>query len=848
MASDHAPARLAAVLGPTNTGKTHYAIERMLAHRDGMIGLPLRLLAREVYDRVVKVKGKAAAALITGEEKIAPDSARYFICTVEAMPLDRRTSFLAVDEIQLARDTDRGHVFTDRLLRARGLDETLFLGSDAMRPIIARLLPGVEIMRRERLSTLSYAGAKKLTKIPRRTAIVAFSAEEVYAIAELIRRQKGGAAIVMGALSPRTRNAQVGLYQSGEVDVLVATDAIGMGLNMDVDHVAFASRVKFDGRHARALRPDEVAQIAGRAGRYREDGAFGETGDCPPFGEETISRVENHEFEPIDMIEWRTPALAFTTVPGLLRSLEAPPPASGLVRARGASDEETLRRLAAIPEIVERTSRPGDVRRLWDVCLTPDFRRGTIDEHAALMAQFAAHLLGPRQRLPQDWIARAVDALDRADGEIDVLQGRLAAIRTWTYAANRPDWLDDCEHWRERTRAIEDKLSDTLHEALMRRFIDRRTSALVRGLKREDALDAGVSETGAVTVEGHYLGRLVGLAFDPDPEALGQEGRAVRHAAAKALRPVLMRRLGAIASAEDNALSWTLDGHVLHEGVAVARIVPGAHWLKPDAALLGGETAAEGARERARLRIKAYLESEIARRLPVYERLEAAAKTGAVTGLARGLAYQWREAGLALDQRAAAPHLSAAERRMLWSLGLSAGRTATYAPAHMTPAAAALAHVLRPGRFFPPEGLAPSVGVTPETPPPECARLGYLKLGARAVRADLAERLMGQLLAARRLEGPSFTVAPALAAAIGCPKQALPDVLRGLGLAPAETDPETGAPAKWRFRRRAGPEHAPAAPVASGPFAALAEFQRPPPAPVRAPRRRASRRKRTALP
>jgi ATP-dependent RNA helicase SUPV3L1/SUV3 len=313
---------LKAVLGPTNTGKTHLAIERMLAHRDGMIGLPLRLLAREVYDRVVKAKGVAAAALITGEEKIAPESARYFVCTVEAMPLDRRVDFLAVDEIQLARDSDRGHVFTDRILRARGDSETMLLGADAMAPMLKRLLPGAEIIRRERLSTLSYAGQKKLTKLAKRTAIVAFSAEDVYAIAELMRRHRGGAAVVMGALSPRTRNAQVALYQSGEVDFLVATDAIGMGLNMDVDHVAFAAAAKFDGRRNRILRPDEVAQIAGRAGRFENDGSFGETGECPPFDRETIERVESHEFEPVEAIEWRNEALDFSSTNALMRSLE----------------------------------------------------------------------------------------------------------------------------------------------------------------------------------------------------------------------------------------------------------------------------------------------------------------------------------------------------------------------------------------------------------------------------------------------------------------------------------------------------------------------------------------------
>src|SRR5262245_43102079 len=370
-----ARARVRAVLGPTNTGKTHLAIERMLGHASGMIGLPLRLLAREVYDRVVAAKGEAAAALITGEEKIAPETARYFVCTVEAMPLDRAVEFLAVDEIQVARDPDRGHVFTDRILNARGFGETMLLGAETMRPMIKKLMPDAEIIRRERMSTLAYAGPKKITKLPKRSAVVAFSAEEVYAIAELLRRHRGGAAVVMGALSPRTRNAQVKLYQDGEVDFLVATDAIGMGLNMDVDHVAFASRRKFDGHQWRDLRPDEIAQIAGRAGRFTRDGQFGETGECEPFDEEIVERVEAHEFETIEAIQWRSDEIKFDNVEKLIASLETPPDRPGLLRVRGADDEFVLRRMLDEQDLMDRVRGPEQVRRLWDACQLPDFRK-----------------------------------------------------------------------------------------------------------------------------------------------------------------------------------------------------------------------------------------------------------------------------------------------------------------------------------------------------------------------------------------------------------------------------------------------------------------------------------------
>ena len=422
------PSRIVAVLGPTNTGKTHLAIERMVGYASGMIGLPLRLLAREVYDRIVKLRGKASVALITGEEKIVPPRAVYFVCTVEAMPLTREVEFLAIDEIQLAADPTRGHVFTDRLLHARGRYETMFLGSASMTGLIRRLVPDVEFTTRERFSTLTYAGSKKLTRLPRRTAVVAFSAERVYAIAELIRRQRGGAAVVMGSLSPRTRNAQVALYQSGEVDFLVATDAIGMGLNMDVDHVAFAGLRKFDGKRTRWLTRAEVAQVAGRAGRYRRDGTFVVTGEADDMDAGLVEAVEEHLVEPIDQINWRSARLDFQTLPGLVRSLAAPPISLGLKLADQALDETTLRLLAADPEVATRARGGGNLHTLWDICQTPDFRKTTMDEHLRLVREVFFHLTEKRRRLPEDWIAGQFAPLDRTEGEIDVLAQRLAGV------------------------------------------------------------------------------------------------------------------------------------------------------------------------------------------------------------------------------------------------------------------------------------------------------------------------------------------------------------------------------------------------------------------------------------
>ena len=439
------PSRLVAVLGPTNTGKTHLAIERMLGYSSGMIGLPLRLLAREVYDRIVKSRGKRNVALITGEEKIAPPHAAYWVCTVEAMPLDRRVEFLAVDEIQLIADPERGHVFTHRLLHARGRAETMLMGAATAAPLIHRLTPRAEIETRERFSQLVYAGPKKLTRLPRRSAVVAFSADQVYAIAELIRRQRGGAAVVMGSLSPRTRNAQVDLFQSGEVDFLVATDAIGMGLNMDVDHVAFAGWRKFDGKRLRWLLPQEIGQIAGRAGRFRKDGTFGVTGEAPDLDPDIIAAVEGHAFAPIAAAEWRNARLDFSSLEALMKSLVAPPPQPGLRLSDEAQDETTLRQLASDELVTRRTRDRANLMRLWEVCQTPDFRKATQDEHTRLIGGMFEHLTQGRRRLPEEWMEGQFSALDRTEGDIDALSSRLARVRTLAYVSNRADWVIDPE-------------------------------------------------------------------------------------------------------------------------------------------------------------------------------------------------------------------------------------------------------------------------------------------------------------------------------------------------------------------------------------------------------------------
>ncbi len=831
-----ARARLRAVLGPTNTGKTHLAIERMLGHASGMIGLPLRLLARDVYDRVVKAKGEAAAALITGEEKIAPESARYFVCTVEAMPLDRAVEFLAVDEIQVARDLDRGHVFTDRILNARGFGETMLLGSDTMRPMIRKLLPDAEIIRRERMSTFSYAGPKKITKLPKRSAVVAFSAEEVYAIAELLRRHRGGAAVVMGALSPRTRNAQVALYQSGEVDFLVATDAIGMGLNMDVDHVAFASRRKFDGHTWRDLRADEIAQIAGRAGRFTRDGQFGETGECSPFDAEIVERVENHEFESIEAVQWRSADLSFASVEKLVASLERPPDRPGLLRVRGADDERVLRVLLGDEDLMDRVRSQQDVRRLWEACQLPDFRKVSPEEHNRLAGRIATHILGPKRRAPNEWVAAEIEKLDRTEGDLDALQSRLAHVRTWTYAASRPDWLEDAEAWRARTREVEDKLSDALHEALTQRFIDRRTSALLKGLKREEALLAGVSEEGEVTVEGHFVGRLEGLEFKPDPRtSSGIEGRAVRNAALRALRPEVSRRLAEIARAEDAQISLCRDGRVRVAGAPVARLAAGAPVLKPRLEMIGAEHASAVEREAAHERLELWLARTVAEDLRPLAALETAWREGRLPPDARGLAFRLIENAGALDRHhEELEQLSNAGAAALQRYGVRLGRHSVFIPKLVRPRAAQTLAVLwhcahpgklhavfhaRPGALSLPLDRARSWG--------EVAAAGYRACGRFAVRLDLVERLADAIEA-----DPSPTDA-ALARLIGRSVRDLPAILSALGY--QRTPEAEGQPPRWRrSRRRRKRQQAPAEDNA---FAALANLF---PEDARQPRRRRS--------
>ena len=748
--------RLTAVLGPTNTGKTYLAIERMLGHDSGMIGFPLRLLARENYERVVKLKGAAQVALITGEEKILPPGARYFVCTVESMPVDRPVSFLAVDEVQMASDPERGHFFTDRLLHARGLNETMLLGADTIRPILNRLLPNIDVVARPRFSNLSYVGSKKATRLPRRSAVVGFSANEVYEIAELIRRQRGGTAIVMGAMSPRTRNAQVDMFQSGEVDYLVATDAIGMGLNMDVNHVWFASLRKFDGRNSRPLRTGELAQIAGRAGRHMNDGTFGTTAGVPGLDAEVVEAIENHRFDPLRDLQWRNSELDFRSVQALVGSLNASPPHPVLQRVREQDDQLALQTLAAQSAFLPRLNSPRRVKLLWEVCQVPDFRKTMTEEHIQLLGQLFGHLTQGGERLPEDWIESHVKRLERFDGDIDTLMARIAHVRTWTYISHRPDWIQRATHWQERARAIEDRLSDVLHQRLTQRFVDRRAALLVRRLRDEGEMNSSIAAAGEVTVEGEHLGRIEGFRFVPDATEGQTDQKAVLSAALRVLRQDLPDRLQAFVNSPDGEIVFDGQLRVCWGGGPVARLLPSGDVLAPKVEAIASDLLDGPAREEVRKRAATWVETRI--RLGLSELMDARATTELPAG-ARGVIFQLCEGLGVLPRRPVEEQLaqlSEEDRKALARLGVRIGVFSLYFPSMLKPVPirlrAGLWMIAKNRETIP---TLPAEGRTSMDLPRDAERdfyatIGYLPLGDHAIRADMVERLAAMARAAVR--------------------------------------------------------------------------------------------------
>ncbi|AGK59466.1 helicase [Hyphomicrobium denitrificans 1NES1] len=793
-----------AVLGPTNTGKTHLAIERMLGHNSGMIGLPLRLLAREVYDKIKTRAGVENVALITGEEKIKPERARYWVSTVEAMPRDIDVDFLAIDEIQLCGDPERGHVFTDRLLHARGRSETLLLGAQTMRDAISDLIPGANFISRPRLSKLTYTGEKKITRLPARSAIIAFSAQDVYALAELIRRQRGGAAVVLGALSPRTRNAQVALYQSGDVEFIVATDAIGMGLNLDIDHVAFSALRKFDGQNHRNLTPGEIGQIAGRAGRHMNDGTFGVTGGAEPLDADTVERLETHSFDSVRTLQWRNRDLDFRSLAALHESLRQLPREQRLARARTADDVAALEALSADREISGIASTSQNVALLWDVCQVPDYRKISSQSHAELISNLYRHLTGSTHRIPEDWFAKQVALADRTDGDIDTLATRISHIRTWTFVANRPDWLNDPVHWQERTRAIEDSLSDALHECLTQRFVDRRTSALMKGMRDKDELAADIAEDGSITVESHFVGRLKGFCFTLDAAGDGIHERATRQAAMQVVTRELGMRARRVAAGQNDAFKLTRAGAIVWRDDEIAKLERSEDPLQPGLSLLADESMSEADREKVQARLKTWLDDMIGEKL---KPLVDMSKAGDLQGLARGIAFQLKENLGALKRETVADDVNAldqAARAELRKYGLRFGAFNIFFPIMLKPAAADLAAtlwLLKNGSAangipqLPRPGLT-SVATDPTVPEALYRAHGFHVCGPRAVRLDILERLadlIRPLLAWRsspeRADTPpkgstgdgGFKATDDMMSILGCSSGELGEVLKSLG-------------------------------------------------------------------
>ena len=738
--------RISAVLGPTNTGKTHYAIERMLSYKSGIIGLPLRLLAREVYDKIVSLRGVSKVALLTGEERITPHKAQYWVCTVEAMPEGLHNDFLAVDEIQLANDPDRGHIFTDRLLRSRGAHETLFLGSETMRNPIKSLVPDAHFISRERFSNLVYTGSKKISRVPARSAIVGFSVDNVYSIAEILRRLKGGAAVVMGALSPRTRNAQVDLYQNGDVDYLVATDAIGMGLNLDINHVAFSSLSKFDGRRSRNLAPNELAQIAGRAGRGMNNGTFGVTGDAKPLDTKVATSIMEHRFSPQKTLQWRNANLEFGSIERLIESLEILPDNPSLIKARDSDDLLALKTLAQSETIISRVTDPATVKLLWKVCSIPDFRSIGHGEYAKLLETIFINLfdLG---RIPDDWLQKQVCSLENTHGNIDTLSKRLAYMRTWTYVSQRKGWVDDDDHWRNRTRVIEDLLSDALHECLTKTFVDRRTSVLLRRLKDKEAMVAEVDNQGQVTIEGEFVGKLEGFRFTADKEANGAEFKAVKAAAMEALVPHFNLMADRFYNAPDTEIDFTDQGGLMWGENALGKLLAGDNPLKPGLRVFVEENVSIEIQQKVERRLQHFIDRKIA---TLFEPLLALERDDKLSGLARGFAFTLVENFGLVPRESVSETVKSLDqdaRATLRKHGVRFGQHTIFMPLLLKPAPTRLRLLLW--------SLTNNIDEFPSAPPPGLVTVptesfalsgvdtmsGYRNAGDRAIRVDMLERL-----------------------------------------------------------------------------------------------------------
>ncbi len=778
--------KITAVLGPTNTGKTHLAIDTMLSFDTGMIGFPLRLLAREVYDKVVKKVGQKNVALITGEEKIIPQSAKYFLCTVESMPIDKQLDFVGVDEIQMCADHERGHIFTDRLLNIRGIKLTMFMGSNTIKNIISKLDDDVEFMNRSRLSKLTYSGHKKISRINRKTAIIAFSAEEVYAIAELIRRQKGGAAIVMGSLSPKTRNAQVELYQSGDVDFLVATDAIGMGINMDLDHVYFSNLKKFDGKKLRKLNLSEIGQIAGRAGRFLNDGSFGITGECKEINSEEVDLLENHKFEEIQSLFWRNSNLNFDSPSSLIKSLDVKPNKDWLRKIHECEDEKALKFFLRDKNLRTIEFDKKKLILLWECCQIPDFVKKTYGNHYEVIKNVFNYLNSDKGKITDEYMRLQLVKLDKLEGNVDSLSNRIANVRTWSYVSNKNNWIENQSYWIEKTKNLEDKLSDRLHEELTKTFIDKRASVLARGLKQEMNFNTKISKNNEVMIDDQFIGKINGLKLELDLKqgALETDIKSLKKAARQSVGPELEKRIDIII--ETGLIELKNDFKIHWDKSPIARLISGKDYLNPNLELIVDDILEHNSKQKLINFLEKWLSTKIDTILKSLVDLKNLKEKNSSI---KALAYQLYENNGVLKRDQVSEYLKNLgqnERKILRDLGVKFGRYHIFLHRLIKPEAVSLRTLLWKNyhqKYFnlnpPTFGLnfLENTNVKNQNFMLLC---GFEKFENCYVRIDILERLFMQIINSVSENQKEIKMIPEMLNLLGCSKENFKKILRNM--------------------------------------------------------------------
>ena len=786
--------KITAVLGPTNTGKTHLAIETMLSFDSGMIGFPLRLLAREVYDKVINKAGHDKVALITGEEKIIPSNAKYFLCTVESMPIDKNLDFVGVDEIQMCADPERGHIFTDRLLNLRGNKLTMLMGSSTLKSIVSKLDDDIEFINRSRLSKLIYAGHKKISRIERKTAIIAFSAEEVYAIAELIRRQKGGAAIVMGSLSPKTRNAQVELYQSGDVDFLVATDAIGMGINMDLDSVYFSNLKKFDGKKLRKLNLSEIGQIAGRAGRYLNDGSFGITGDCKIINSEEVELLENHNFEKIRTLFWRNSSLNFNNASSLIKSLEEKPQKEWLKKIHECEDEKALKYFLKDKNLENVNFDSQTLKLLWECCQIPDFVKKTYGNHYEVIESVFKFLSSEKGEISNDYMRLQLMKLDKLDGNVDSLSNRIANVRTWSYVSNKNNWVENQNYWIEKTKLLEDKLSDRLHEELTKTFIDKRASILSRGLKQEMDFKIEISKNNEVKIDEQFIGKINGLKLELDLKqgALETDIKSLKKAARQTIGPELEKRIQNII--DTGIVELKNDFKIYWNNFAIARLTPGKDYLSPNLDLIVDDILEQDQRQRLNLFIKKWVKNKID---TVLQSLVDLKNLKDKRSSIKALAYQLYENNGVLKRENVSDYLKNLgqnERKVLRDLGVKFGRYHVFLYRLIKPEPVIIRTLLWKNfhqKYFkldPPTFGLNFIEDSDKRNKNFMLLCGFEQFDNMFVRIDILERLFMQIIKSGSEESKEIKLVPEMLNLLGCSKDSFKKLIKKMNYKVIEKD------------------------------------------------------------